>query len=76
MRTLQKLFSIGALAVLSTAATVPVGAGAARCGPGPHWVDTCASGTDFLSTSAIVSVDLDFDTIADITLDMAGPTTN
>lgn len=63
---------VGALLLV---AVVPVGAGAAPCGPGPHWIDTCAAGTDFLSTTAIVSVDINFDDIADITLNLDGPTT-
>ncbi len=48
---------------------------AAVCGPGPHWVDSCASGTDVMPyTIATLYVDIDLDNAFDLTLTMTGPT--
>jgi hypothetical protein len=43
------------------------------CGPGPHFIDTCAAGDDFLPSSALVGIDLDLDCVPDSNLVMFGP---
>ena len=43
------------------------------CGPGAHWIDTCAGGTDYMPSGATVGIDLDGDCIADTNLVMRGP---
>jgi len=43
------------------------------CGPGPHFLDTCAAGDDHLPSSALVGIDMDMDCISDINLVMFGP---
>jgi hypothetical protein len=59
------LLRLTQLSILAAAAAMFMVPGAAKagavCGPGSHWVDTCAGGTyDFSSTSTIaVSLDLD-----------------
>jgi len=52
--------------------------GASSCGPGAHWVDTCASGTDTIPSSVgTLKIDLNFDGVADMTVNLtnSGPTT-
>ncbi|MBI4719316.1 MAG: hypothetical protein HY763_16085 [Planctomycetes bacterium] len=47
----------------------------ADCGPGPHWVDQCAPGSDNMPTGALVGIDFDLDCIADVSLVLSGPAT-
>ena len=45
-----------------------------KCGPGPHWVDSCTTGSDTIpATCAAVGIDLNLDNVADTTLMMCGP---
>ncbi|UCE60794.1 MAG: hypothetical protein JSU63_03395 [Phycisphaerales bacterium] len=44
-----------------------------ECGPGPHWVDQCMAGVDYMSTGAKIGIDLDRDCRADTSLIMSGP---
>jgi len=46
-----------------------------KCGPGPHWVDTCSGGSDTMPSAAVVGIDMDLDCIEDMALTLAGPTT-
>lgn len=46
---------------------------AAPCGPGPHWVDTCAAGSDHFAGWLKLWVDLNLDNISDIELRVKGP---
>lgn len=47
-----------------------------HCGPGPHWVDTCAAGTDTLaSTEALVAIDINGDCLGDAIAILSGPVT-
>jgi hypothetical protein len=43
------------------------------CGPGPHFIDTCAGGDDYLPSSALVGIDTTLDCLADTNLVMFGP---
>jgi len=46
------------------------------CGPGPHWVDTCAAGTDVILRSVgVVGIDLTNDGQVDTTIAFKGPVT-
>ena len=43
------------------------------CGPGPHFIDTCATGNDYLPSGALVGIDTTLDCLADTNLIMFGP---
>ncbi|UCE19653.1 MAG: hypothetical protein JSV84_04720, partial [Gemmatimonadota bacterium] len=45
------------------------------CGPGSHWIDVCAAGTDFMGSGALVTIDLDLDPFCepDAILELSGP---
>ena len=45
------------------------------CGPGDHWVDGCAAGTDVFNSTAVVGLDTNLDGKVDATLMLTGPTT-
>jgi hypothetical protein len=45
-----------------------------QCGPGPHWIDGCAGGTDSFQSTATIWVDLNLDCIGDFPLSFQGPT--
>ena len=63
-RTIVGFAAACAVAVLLTAAPA-----AAQCGPGPHWVDTCAAGTDTMTTHGMVAgIDTDGDCRADVSM--------
>jgi uncharacterized protein (TIGR03437 family) len=47
----------------------------AACGPGSHWVDNCATGSDTLNLTATIGVDLDLNGSTDTTLEATGPGT-
>jgi len=47
-----------------------------HCGPGPHWIDSCAGGVDRIESSTVLAeIDLDFDPFCapDATLILDGP---
>ncbi|MCK4660445.1 MAG: hypothetical protein KAV82_13065 [Phycisphaerae bacterium] len=45
------------------------------CGPGPHWVDVCSHGADFVPSGALVGIDTDLDCVVDGNLILSGPAT-
>jgi len=45
------------------------------CGPGPHWVDGCAPGSDTMNSSALVGIDTTLDCQADTIVVLDGPIT-
>lgn len=54
---------------------VPVTQGFPLYGPGPHWIDGVRSGTVTFDAMAMVGVDINGDGVADLTLEVSGPTT-
>lgn len=55
--------------------SIPVTTGFPLFGPGPHWIDEVTSGTVTFDAVAVVGVDLTMDGVADLTVDVRGPTT-
>jgi hypothetical protein len=55
--------------------SVPVTTGFPLFGPGPHWIDEVTSGKVTFDAVAVVGVDLNTDGVADLTVDVSGPTT-
>jgi hypothetical protein len=45
----------------------------AFCGPGPHFIDTCAGGDDALPSSALVGIDTTLNCVPETSLVMFGP---
>lgn len=66
--------SASVLAVIFASHAPPSAATGALCDPGPHWVDTCdLSGSELsVSTESTISLDLNFDGVADLTVNLAG----
>ena len=53
----------------------PVTEGFPLYGPGPHWIDTVRSGTVTFGAVAVVGVDLNADSVEDLTVEARGHTT-
>ena len=49
-----------------TSPTEVQGQACSECGPGAHWIDGCAAGSDEIATQqAVVGIDLDLDCVED-----------
>ena len=74
MATFGKLPFALAAAVMAAGLLAAPAQAAPICGPGAHWIDSCAAGLDTFSSLATVGIDLDFDSTPDLSLVLSGPT--
>jgi hypothetical protein len=78
----MRVLAFASVGILASLALVLAGSDARAydCGPGAHWVDTCAAGLDVMpATGAVVGIDTLFDgnldEEEDVSVVMGGPTT-
>jgi hypothetical protein len=69
------VFGVVGLSAIAVFGVAKPGVAADFCGPGEHWVDTCASGLDSFGSFATIGIDINLDDQVDSTIVLSGPTT-